>query len=313
MTDETDEPLVSIVMAARNYARFLPTAIDSAAAQTVADWELLIIDDGSTDETPAAVRPYLHDRRVRYVRSDRLGQSRAKNLGERLSRGTFLAYLDADDAWLPTKLEKQLAVFDRHPACGVVFTARELIDDAGATIAPNAQQATVAFPAGRGLEPIFLKNFVCFSSVLVRKHVFDHVGGFDPNLDLAIDYDLWLRVARHYEFHGVAEPLTRYRTGHGNLSGKLIDRVRTAEAIMNRAVARNPGSLSAAAVGEGYASTFRTAAYTLRTKEPRASLRWSLRALHAGGKRLEALRGLIGTLVWRNRVPSTGENAACNR
>ena len=307
------KPLVSIVTAARNYARFLPTAVDSAFAQTVADWELILIDDGSTDDTPDAVRPYLADARVRHVRSDRLGQSRAKNLGERLARGTFIAYLDADDAWLPTKLEKQLAAFAAHPACGVVFTARELIDDAGATIAPNAQQTTAAFPAGRVFEFLFLKNFVCFSSVMVKKHVFDHIGGFDPNLDLAIDYDLWLRVSRHYEFRGLAEPLTRYRTGHGNLSGKLIDRVRTADAIMNRALRRGPEALTPAAIGEGYASTYRAAAFTMRPKERRQSLLWSLRALHAGGNRLEALRGLLGTLLKRRREPSTGENAACNR
>ena len=307
------KPLISVVMAAKNYARFLPTAVDSVFAQTIADWELVIIDDGSTDETPAAVRPYLRDPRVRYVRSDRLGQSRAKNLGERLSRGGFIAYLDADDAWLPTKLEKQLAVFAEHPECGVVFTARELIDDAGRTIAPNAQQTTTAFPRGHVFEQIFLKNFVCFSSAMVKKQVFDRVGGFDPNLDLAIDYDLWLRVARHYDFHGLAEPLTRYRTGHGNLSGKLIDRVRTAEVIMNRAIARNPNALCSETIGEGYASTFRAAAFTLRRKETRQSLRWSLRAILAGGKRREALRGLLGTLVRLKREVSTGENAAYNR
>lgn len=74
-------PAVSIVMAAKNYARFLPEAVDSILAQSFADWELMIVDDGSTDTTPAAVKPYLVDTRVKYIRSDRLGQSRAKNLG----------------------------------------------------------------------------------------------------------------------------------------------------------------------------------------------------------------------------------------
>ena len=108
-------PRVSVVMAAKNYARFLPAAVESVLAQTFADWELLIIDDGSTDDTPEAVRPFLADPRVRYFRSDRLGQPRAKNLGIGLSRGEFVAFLDADDAWLPTKLEKQLALFARRP------------------------------------------------------------------------------------------------------------------------------------------------------------------------------------------------------
>jgi glycosyltransferase involved in cell wall biosynthesis len=117
-------PTVSVVMAAKNYARFLPAAVDSVFAQTMPDWELIVVDDGSTDATPAAVRPYLGDPRVRYVRSDRLGQPRAKNLGARLSRGAFIAYLDADDVWLPTKLEKQLAVLAANPAVGVCFSPR---------------------------------------------------------------------------------------------------------------------------------------------------------------------------------------------
>jgi len=124
-------PRVSIVMAAKNYARFLPVAVESVLAQTFADWELLIIDDGSTDRTPDVVRPFLADHRVRYSRADRLGQSRAKNLGIRLARGEFVAFLDADDAWLPTKLEKQLALFANRPEVGVVFCRRMLIDEIG--------------------------------------------------------------------------------------------------------------------------------------------------------------------------------------
>ena len=85
---------------------------------------------------------------------------------------------------------------------------------------------------------MFVQNFVCFSSAMVRREVFSHVGAFDPQWDLAIDYDLWLRVARHYEFDFVDEELVRYRTGHGNLSKKLADRVDTALSIMHRAERR---------------------------------------------------------------------------
>jgi glycosyltransferase involved in cell wall biosynthesis len=102
-------------MAAKNYARFLPQAVESVYQQTFADWELVVIDDGSTDHTPKAVKPFLADPRVTYHRSDRLGQPRAKNLGLRLSRGEFVAYLDADDAWRPTKLARQLAVMRARP------------------------------------------------------------------------------------------------------------------------------------------------------------------------------------------------------
>lgn len=227
-------PVVSVVMAAKNYARFLPMAVGSVERQTFPDWELLIIDDGSSDDTPSAVQPFLDDPRVQYHRSDRLGQPRAKNLGVGLSRGRVITFLDADDVWLPHKLERQLEVLDTDPGLGVCFCRRGLIDEAGERLPVNDPTP----PTGRVLDQLFLRNFVCFSSVAVRREVFDHVGGFDPALDLAIDYDLWLRAARHYDFGFVDEELVLYRTGHGNLSKRLADRVATADAIMTRAVDR---------------------------------------------------------------------------
>jgi glycosyltransferase involved in cell wall biosynthesis len=306
-------PIVSVVMAAKNYARFLPTAVESVFAQTFADWELVVIDDGSTDHTPSAVRPYLADRRVRYFRSDKLGQPRAKNLGARLSRGEFVAYLDADDAWLPTKLEKQLALLHAKPEVGVCFCRRSLIGERGEPLPGNDPPA----PRGRVLPQIFLRNFVCFSSVVVRRRVFDHVSGFDPEWDLSIDYDLWLRAARHYEFDYVDEELVLYRTGHGNLSKRLSDRVATATAIMNRAVFRRglQYELSNELIGEGYASTYRALGYTLRNAEPLAAARWYTRALAWPGRRREAARGLAASvLVWLRGKRETGaaENATIN-
>ena len=305
-------PQVSVVMAAKNYAHFIAQAVESVRAQTVADWELVIVDDGSTDATPAAVRPYLGDWRVRYYRSDRLGQSRAKNLGERLSRGAFVAYLDADDAWLPTKLAAQLAVLDAQPRVGVVATRRCFLDAAG-TVTPDASPPP---PSGDVRAAVFARNFVCFSSVMLRKTVFDHVGGFDPTLDLAIDYDLWQRVARHYEFACVPEALTLYRTGHGNLSQRLADRVATADRVMNRALDRRglAGELPPGVAGEGYASTYRALAYVMRSTELRAAAGWYLRAL-ATGRTLPALKGLLGLVkpLVRGRDTATGPNATANR
>ena len=127
-------PTVSVVMAAKNYAAFLPEAIDSLLAQTFPDWELVIVDDGSTDATPAVVRPYLADSRIRYFRSDVLGQSRAKNLGIGFSRGEFIAFLDADDAWFPTKLAEQVELLRASPTVGVTYTQRELIDETGRSL-----------------------------------------------------------------------------------------------------------------------------------------------------------------------------------
>jgi glycosyltransferase involved in cell wall biosynthesis len=374
-------PVVSVVMAAKNYARFLPVAVESVFAQTFDDWELLVIDDGSTDHTPAAVRPFLPDRRVRYFRSDKLGQPRAKNLGVRLGRGEFVAFLDADDAWEPTKLGKQLALFRDRPEVGVVFCRRSLIDERGNDIprresssqgrrngirqlvAPPTRRRNAAdlprkgggekkgasdfpdlppcggggersepaggtggtnygkspaLPRGRVLPHLFVQNFVCFSSAVVRRAALSHVGAFDPQWDLAIDYDLWLRVARHYEFDFVDEELVKYRTGHGNLSKKLADRVDTALSIMHRAESRYgvAEEVPADRVAEAHASTCRTLAYVMRPSEPATAARWYLRALRWPAGRVASVRGLIAAvlrLASGRRIVGSPENATENR
>ncbi|MCI0699462.1 MAG: glycosyltransferase family 2 protein [Planctomycetia bacterium] len=327
-------------MAAKNYARFLPEAVESVFAQTFTDWELLIIDDGSSDNTPQAVRPYLADSRVRYFRSDALGQSRAKNLGIALSRAPLVAFLDADDAWEPTKLEKQLAIFSAKPDVGVVFCKRSLMDEGGKPLAaktnePRPQGISSSsrsrwsrlvgslkphpLPDGRGSErgfvlpAMFTQNFVCFSSCVVKREVFAHVGAFDPQWDLAIDYDLWLRVAKFHAFDFVDEELVRYRTGHGNLSKKLRDRVDTAMSIMHRAETRYgvAEKVPSEVIADGYASTCQTLAYTMRATEPVTSARWYLRALSWPARRFISLKGLVACALTSAR-PKRAEGAAEN-
>jgi glycosyltransferase involved in cell wall biosynthesis len=306
-------PTVSIVMAAKNYVHFLPEAVESVLAQTFTDWELLIIDDGSSDHTPDAVRPFLADARVRDFRSDTLGQPRAKNLGIGLSRGRFVAFLDADDAWEPTKLEKQLALFAAKPEVGVVYCRRSLMDEAGRSL---PAKPTSGFPTGFVLPQMFTQNFVCFSSVVVKREVFSHVGRFDPLWDLAIDYDLWLRVAKFHQFDFVDEELVRYRTGHGNLSKKLRDRVDTAMSIMHRGETRYGvgEEVAPGVIADGYASTCQTIGYTMRASEPGAALRWYLRALKWPARRFISLKGLVASALalGKKRVKDSAENASEN-
>ena len=307
-------PLVSVVMAAKNYARFLPEAVDSVIAQSFRDWELVVIDDGSSDRTPEAVRPYLADPRVRYFRSDTLGQPRAKNLGIRLSRGELVAFLDADDAWEPTKLEKQLALFEAKPEVGVVFCRRSLMDEEGR---PLPAKNAAGPPRGFVLPQMFTQNFVCFSSCVVRREVFSRVGAFDPQWDLAIDYDLWLRVAKFYAFDFVDEELVRYRTGHGNLSKKLRDRVDTAISIMSRAESRYGVSEAVPpdVIADGHASTRQTMGYTMRASEPLAAMGWYARALTWPARRVVSVKGIAASALAAlrgKREKGAPENATAN-
>lgn len=289
-------PAVSVVIATRNYGRYLAGTIRSVLEQTWDDFEIIVVDDGSTDDTPAVVRPFLADSRVCYRRTDGLGQSRAKNLGIQLSRCPLIAFLDGDDEWLPHKLERQLPLFD-DPAVGVVYGRRVLMDESGGEHAtPQA-----AIVRGRIFNELLVFNPVCFSSVVVRRTVFETVGMFDPNLQLAIDYDLWLRVARHFDFNCVDEALVRYRTGHANLSSRIIDRLQTVLAILRRSLIRrrNEATADPMAVGEAWGSTCRTMGFVTRRKDRARAMGWYLKAARYDGRWRATLKAIVGTIVGR--------------
>lgn len=284
-------PRVSIVVATYNYARFLGGALESALAQTFRDLEVVVVDDGSTDDTAGAVRPFLADGRVRYVRTDHRGQPQAKNTGVRLARAPLVAFLDADDRWLPAKLERQLALFDADPGLGVVYARRLLIDEEGWPL----EYEQPVLHRGDVIEPLFERNFLCFSSVLARREVLEQEGLFDDSLPLAIDFDLWLRVARHYRFDYVDEPLIEYRVGHASLSRRQEERLRRVLKIMRRFLDERGGRerVRPAVARRAFAGMYCDLAVATLERSPWVSLAWTLRALAACPGHLPAWHGLV--------------------
>jgi glycosyltransferase involved in cell wall biosynthesis len=271
-------PTVSAVIATYNYGHYLPDALESALAQTLRNLEILVIDDGSTDNTPEVVRPYLADPRLRYERLDHAGLSRARNTGIRLSRAPMIAFLDADDIWLPHKLERQVPLFQENPEVGVVYSRRLLID-------PSRKELPYRQPSlyrGRVLAELFLNNFACASSAVVRRTVLDEVGGFDEQLPQAEDYDLWLRVALRFAFDYVDEPLVKYRKGHASLSQQGDGKQEmVALGVMRRFLKERGGSrvLSPALVREAFAQTYVNISLARRRRSRWAALPSNLQAL----------------------------------
>jgi glycosyltransferase involved in cell wall biosynthesis len=270
-------PAVSVITPAYNYGRFLPGAIESVLGQTLGELELIIIDDGSTDDTPAVVRRYGADRRLRYFRVERIGHVAAKNVGLRLAEAPLVAFLDADDLWLPQKLERQAALFRADPTLGVVYTRALWVDETGQEL----EREQPRLHRGEVLDELFRHNFVCFSSAVVRADVFHTVGLFDEGLPLAADFDLWLRAAMHYRFDYVDAPLVKYRTGHSSLSRRLEERLRTAQRIMDRFLDHHGGRaiVDPAVVRRARAETFYHLGLVRRRRSALAALPCFLRAL----------------------------------
>jgi len=225
-------PQFSVVITSYNYGEFLPFALDSALCQTYRNFEIIVIDDGSTDNTEEVIKPYLADSRIHYIRQKNAGQPKAKNRGVAECRGELIAFLDADDIWFPEKLEKQWLLFNDSNV-GVVYSRRQWIDSQGEMLPGNER----VLRRGNVLDHIFIDNFICFSSSVVKRDVLNEVGCFDENLPMGIDYDLWIRLAARCKFDYVDEPLVKYRTGHANLSKNVWKRYDCAQRIMNKSLA----------------------------------------------------------------------------
>jgi glycosyltransferase involved in cell wall biosynthesis len=195
---ELRPPQVSVVIPTFNNSQLLPRAIQSVLEQTFSDIEVLIIDDGSTDNTPEVVASFLADPRVRYIRHDiNLGPSATRNTGIREARGDLVAFLDSDDWWDKEKLYLQLQALidERYSACA----ARAYIVDSDGIREQPVRSSADSETLYRNL---LYGNVIpgSNSSVIVRTSCFDAIGMFDEELLSAEDQDLWLRLAAHYRF-----------------------------------------------------------------------------------------------------------------
>ena len=185
---------VTAVTPAYNRARYLPQAIESVLAQEFPGLEHVIVDDGSTDSTPEAVRPYLD--RVRYERQENQGQSAAWNRCLEMARGEYVAFLDSDDAWLPGKLARQIPILDADPGAGMLYSPVRYIDADGR---PKPER-----PSGRPtpsewiLPALLLHNLADNGGVIVRRRLLLEAGGFDPAVREGNDWDMWLRIAARH-------------------------------------------------------------------------------------------------------------------
>jgi glycosyltransferase involved in cell wall biosynthesis len=203
------DPKVSVIIPTKNRADYLSSAIQSVLDQTFGDFEIIVVDGASTDNTREVIDKF-DDQRIRYIREKKdKGASASRNIGIKHSRGRFIAFLDDDDRWMPSKLEKQLDLFNKNPDVGLVYTGLWRFNDSGKTMGRARNLPSVR---GNIYRKLFRANYVggC-STVLVRRECLEKVGLFDENLPAAEDIDLWIRLAKHYKFDYLKEALVLYR------------------------------------------------------------------------------------------------------
>lgn len=222
------EPIVSVITPTFNRAGYLHHAIESVLAQTVDRFELLVVDDGSTDDTPELMERYSSDSRIRYFQQPNQGQSVARNRGIKEARGDFICFLDSDNAWLPEKLEKSLEVFRNNPECHVVYGDYIEIDQWGKELGVNRMRRFSG-----AITPELLKdNFISMNTTMTRRGCFETMGGFDEADRLAEDYGLWLRLSTQYQFYYLADVLGFYRVMEHQISSDKRRRLDANERIL---------------------------------------------------------------------------------
>ena len=204
--------VVDVIIPAFNAAQTLRVALDSVIAQTFEDWRILLVDDGSKDDTPALVAPYQErlGERLKYIRQENAGLPAARNTAIRHATAELLALLDADDVWLPQRLEKTVARFDGRPELGLVYGFVSRIDPGGEVIDTFARANKHG--EGRVAPYIYMRmlDLPC-PTVSFRRSCVEQVGLFDETLRATEDRDLWVRIAQRYEVALIPEVLAYYR------------------------------------------------------------------------------------------------------
>jgi glycosyltransferase involved in cell wall biosynthesis len=242
-------PAVSVVLATYNQAHWLAETIESVRAQTFADWEVVIADDGSTDATAEVVGRFARDHRIRCIAGAHAERAAARNRAIAASTGELVAFLDADDTWQPEKLARQVAALAAAPEAGACYTIARFVDGAGGELdvrKPPRALSGLIFPR------LVRGNFIILASMMVRRRCLEAVGAFDATLPVfgCEDWDLWLRLARRYAVVAVDEELVRYRVHEANTRPEQV--MTSGLAVLDRLYA-DPGVEREAGIGRAAA------------------------------------------------------------
>ena len=224
---------MSVVIPTYRHRDYVAAALASVEAQTFRDFEVIVVNDGSPDDTEAVLRPWIERGAICYVAQENAGQASARNRGIGLARGEFVALLDDDDTWPGDKLAWQVEFLRANPDYAVVAGAAEVMDETGAALRRTPPLGDVAFD-----QLIVANCMISPGQALVRRSVLDGAGAFDPAVWGADDWDLWLRIVHVGKIRVTDTVALRYRKHAGNASGDVARMLRNCILVVERNVGR---------------------------------------------------------------------------
>jgi glycosyltransferase involved in cell wall biosynthesis len=239
-------PQFSVIMPCFNHAAFVGESIEGVLAQSVSDLELIVVDDCSMDTSREVIEKYVRsDPRVRGIYHEtNLGASRSRNDGMRAAQSQFLAFCDADDVWMPTKLARQLEILEKHPVHHVAYSDARIIDERGEE---TGERFSDKFPvpgngSGRLFEELCTRNFINMQTAVVRRECIADSGYFDEQIKWVEDWWFWVKIANTHSFVYTDEALAKYRvhqksTGRVQREGYKANRIK----VFHRTLRNYPG------------------------------------------------------------------------
>ncbi|MBR8838295.1 MAG: glycosyltransferase [Stigonema ocellatum SAG 48.90 = DSM 106950] len=282
-------PTVSVIISTYKRANLVSQAIESVLAQTYTDYEIIVVNDGSPDNTKEVLDQF--GDHITAIHQENQGVSAARNAGIRAAQGQYIAFLDDDDLWLPNKLEKQIACLESNPKIGLVYSDMFCFDENG--VFPHTWAKANPTPPIQECWILFVRNFIPTPSVVVRQECLDKVGLFDETLTTCEDYDLWLRIIEKWSVHFLNEPLVRYRRSANSLQSNEDQQLVNWLRVKENAFHRNLGlqTLPLMVLDQCFFNGYLSLAYNYIGRYQGEKARQAL-------KRYQQLRGISSTSEW---------------
>jgi tetratricopeptide (TPR) repeat protein len=247
----TENPLVSVIIPNYNHARFLGDAVRSVLEQSHRDFEIIVVDDGSTDDSGEVAAGF--GDKIRYIYQTNAGLSAARNTGLRAAKGSLIGVLDADDMYEPNSVETLVAALQADPEADGVYCGYQFVDETN-NLLPQIENRPV--PSADLYTVLLDGNFFVPESIFLRRRVYDDVGFFDETLRACEDWDVWLRAAKKYRIIHSPHILTRHRVLAGSMSTDPLRMLTARLAVLKKHVGEEPASAGTSAAHRAYGRAY---------------------------------------------------------